>query len=261
MEKILVAYGIPKETVAAITILYRNTKVKVRSPDGDTEYFDIVAGVLQGDTLAPYLFIICLDYVLRKSIDKIRENGFELTKKRSRRYPATTITDADYADDIAILANTPDQAKTLLHSLERAAASIGLYVNAHKTEYMCYNQTGDISTLEGTLLKLVDKFTYLGSSVESTEKDIETRLTNAWIAINRLSIIWKSDLTDKMKGSGHIDTAIWLHYMDVNKTAGEEARRQLHKNATCNLKQVLTATPHKTPTVRPPAPYHENYSS
>ena len=125
----------------------------------ETEYFDIVAGILQGDTLAPYLFIICLDYVLRTSIDKIKENGFELTKKRSRRYPATTITDADYADDIAILANTPDQAETLLHSFERAAASIGLHVNAHKTEYMCYNQTGDISTLEGTPLKLVDKFT------------------------------------------------------------------------------------------------------
>ena len=157
MEQILLAYGIPKETVAAITILYRNTKVKVRSPDGDTEYFDIVAGVLQGDTLAPYLFIICLDYVLRTSIDKIKENGFELTKKRSRRYPATTITDADYADDIAILAITPDQVETLLHSLEQAAAGIGLYVNAHKTEYMCYNQTGDISTLDGTPLKLVDK--------------------------------------------------------------------------------------------------------
>ena len=145
MEQILLAYGIPKETVTAITILYRNTKVKVRSPDGDTEYFDIAAGVLQGETLALYLFILCLDYVLRTSIDKIKENGFELTKKRSRRYPATTITDADYADDIAILANTPDQAETLLHSLERAAASIGLHVNAHKTEYMCYNQTGDIS--------------------------------------------------------------------------------------------------------------------
>ena len=58
------------------------TKVKVRSPDGDTEYFDIVAGVLQGDSLAPYLFIISLDYVLRTSIDKIGENGFELTKKQ-----------------------------------------------------------------------------------------------------------------------------------------------------------------------------------
>ena len=51
-----------------------------------------------------------------------------------------------------------------------------------------------------------------------------------------------------------------MHYMDSNKTAGEEARRQLHKNAASNLEQVLTATPHKTPTVRPPASYHENYS-
>ena len=56
-------------------------------------------------------------------------------------------------------------------------------------------------------------------------------------------------------------TAIWMHYMDANKTAGEETRWQLHKNAACNPEQVLAATPHKTPTVRPPAPYHENYSS
>ena len=201
MEQILLAYGLPKETVAAITILYKNTKVKVRSPDGDTKYFDIVAGVLQGDTLAPYLFVICVDYVLRTSIDKIRENGFELTKKRSTRYLAKTITDADYVDYIAILANTPNQAETLLHSLERAAASIGLHVNAHKTEYMRYNQTSDISPLDGTSLKLVDKFTYLGSSVSSTEKDIDTRLTKTWTAIDRLTITWKSDLTDKMKRS------------------------------------------------------------
>ena len=52
-----------------------------------------------------------------------------------------------------------------------------------------------------------------------------------------------------------------LHYMDANKTAGEETRWQLHKNAACNSQQVLAATPNKTPTVRPPAPYHENYSS
>ena len=201
MEQILLAYGLPKETVAAMIILYRNTKVKVRSPDGDTEYFDIVAGVLQGDTLASYVFIICLDYVFRTSIDKIRENGFELTNKRSIRYPAKTITDADYADDIALLANTPDHAETLLHSLERAAAGIGLHVNVHKTEYMCDNKAGDISTLDGTSLKLVDKLTYLGSCVSSTEKDIDTRLTKAWTAIDRLWIIWKSDLTDKMKRS------------------------------------------------------------
>ena len=56
-------------------MLYRNTKVKVRSPDVEIDYFDIVAGVLHGETLAPYVFIICLDYVLRTSIDKMKENG------------------------------------------------------------------------------------------------------------------------------------------------------------------------------------------
>ena len=174
MEQILLAYGLPKETIAAIMILYGNTKVKVHSSEGDTEYFDIVAGVLRGDTLALYLFIICLDYMLRTSIDKIRENGFELTKKRSRRYPAKTITDTDYTNDIAIQANTPNEVETLWHSLERAAAGIGLHVNAHKMEYMCYNQTGDTSTLDGTPLKLGNKFTYLESSISSTEKDIDT---------------------------------------------------------------------------------------
>ena len=87
-------------------MLYNNTKVKVRSPDGDTDYFDIETGVLQGDTLAPYLFIIWLDYVLRTSIDRMKENGFKLAKERSRRYSAQTIKDSDYADDIALLANS-----------------------------------------------------------------------------------------------------------------------------------------------------------
>ena len=66
---------------------------------------------------------------------------------------------------------------------------------------MCYNQTRGISTRGGTSPKLVEKFTYLGSSVSSTEKDIETRLTKAWTVIDKLLIIWRSDLTDKMKRS------------------------------------------------------------
>ena len=180
-------------------ILYRKPNVKVRSPDRDTDYFDIVAGVLQGDTIAPYLFIICRDYVLRTSIDKIKENRFELIKKSSRRYPAKTISDADYGEDIAILANSPAQAETLLHSLERAAEGIGLHVNAHKMKYMCFNETGDISTLGGRSLNRVDKFTYTGKSTSSNEKDIDTWLTKAWTAIDRLSVIWKSELTDEVK--------------------------------------------------------------
>ena len=163
-----------------------------------------------------------------------------LTKKRSRRYPAKTIADADYADDIAILANTPNQAETLLHSLERAAAGIGLYVNAHKTEYMCYNQTGDISPLDGTPLKPVDKFTSLGSSVESTEKDIDMRLTKAWAAINRLSIIWKSDLTDKMKRSFlQAAVASILLYGCTTSTLTKRLEKKLDGNYTRMLRTIL----------------------
>ena len=169
-----------------------------------------------------------------------RENCFELTKKRSRRYPAKTITDADYADDIAILANTPNQAEALQHSLEQAAACISLHVNAHKTEYMCYNQTGDISTPDGTSLKLVDKFTYLGSRVSSTEKDIGTWLRKAWTAIDRLSIIWKSDLTDKMK-RGFFQAAVVsiLLYGCTYWTLTKRLEKKLDGNYTRMLRAIL----------------------
>ena len=60
--------------------------------------------------------------------------------------------------------------------MEQAATGIDLHVNADNTEYMCFNQRGDISTLKGGPLKLVDKFTYQRSSVSSTEKNISTRL-------------------------------------------------------------------------------------
>ena len=125
------------------------------------------------------------------------EVNWKLTKKRSRRYPAQTIV--DYANDIALLANTSAQAETLLYSLKKAAA--GIHVNAHKMGYMCLNQRGNNSTLNGSSLKQVDNFTYKESNVSSTETDINMRLAKAWTALDRLLIIWKSDLTDKMKHS------------------------------------------------------------
>ena len=145
-------------------------------------------------------------------------------------------------------ANTPDQVETLLHSLERAAAGIGLYVNAHKTEYICYNQTVDISTLDRTPLKLVDKFTYLGSSVASTEKDIDTRLIKVWSAINRLSIIWKSALTDKMKRS-FFQAAVTsiLLYGYTTWTLTKRLEKKLDSNYTRMLRVILNESWRNTP--------------
>ena len=168
-----------------------------------------------------------------------------MTTKRSRRYPAKTITETDCADHITILANTPNQAETVLYSLERAAAGIGLHVNAHKTEYMCYNLTGDISTLDGTSLKLVDKFTYIGSR----EKDIDTRLTKAWTAIGRLSIIWKSDLTDKMKRSFfHVAVVSILLYGCTTWTLTKRLEKKLDGNYTIMLRAILNKSWRQHPT-------------
>ena len=131
----------------------------------------------------------------------MKDYGFKPTKERSRRYLTQTFTETDCIDDKALLANTPAKAETLLHSLERAVDGIGLHVNADKTGYMSFIQRGDISTLIGRSQKLADKLTYLGSSVSSTETDINSRLAKAWTAIDSLSVIWKSNLINKIKRS------------------------------------------------------------
>ena len=114
---------------------------------------------------------------------------------------------------------------------------------------MCYNQTGDFSTLEGTPLKLVDKFTYLGSSVSSTEKDIDTRLTKAWTAINSLTIIWKSDLTDKMKHS-FFQAAVMsiLLYGCTTWTLTKRLEKNLEGNYTIMLRVILNKSWRQHPT-------------
>ena len=173
-------------------------------------------------------------------MDKIKENGFRITRESNWRYPAKTITDTDYADGIALLANGPAQAKTLLHSLEWAAASISHHVNAHKTEYMCSNQTGDISTLNGSSLKLEDKITYLGSSVSSTETDINMRLTKAWTANDRLSDIRKSDLPDKIRRSFFQAAVVSiLLYGCTTWTLTKQMEKKLDGNNTRMLRSIL----------------------
>ena len=85
MMKILGAYGIPDELVKAISLLYKNTWAKILPPDGDTGFFDTLAGVLQGDALAPYLFAIVIEYTMRQALgDQELDLGFKLDKRRSR---------------------------------------------------------------------------------------------------------------------------------------------------------------------------------
>ena len=220
-------------------MLYKNKKVKAHSHDGDTDFFGIVADLLQRDTLGSYQLIIRLDYVLWMSIDLMKENEADDTlhyRCRQCRWHSP-------------FAHT--QAESQLHSLEQTASVIGRYVNANKTEYMYFNQKGDISTLNGGSLKLVNKFMYLSSSISSMENEINMHLAKAWTAIDSLS-----ELSDRIKGnffpsSGCVNSTIWMHRIDANKAYREKARRELHKNATSKMEQILEATSHKRVAIRP----------
>lgn len=203
MLKILRAYGIPEIIVEAISIMYDNTQAIVLSPDGKTEMFDILAGVLQGDTLAPFLFIVVLDYVMRKAIgDDNDQLGFTVRPRRSRRYPVEVLTDLDFADDIALLSDTLDQAQELLSRVETVAATVGLHMNSSKTKFMQYNlsdQQSGIKTSEGQYLERVEDFQYLGSWIATSNRDFNVRKAKAWDACNKMKNIWKSNLPRQLK--------------------------------------------------------------
>jgi exonuclease III len=200
MFHILHLYGIPSPIIQAIRVMYLNSSSRVKTPDGLTDFFQTLIGVLQGDTLAPLLFIIVLDYILRQSMKE--DNGLTLIPRRSRRVPGLTLTDLDYADDLALLSDTIAKAQALLHDLETAASTVGLHVNVSKTEYMLINiEDPDpvISSLGGPPLKQVHDFKYLGSYISDSKKDFQTRKGQAWAACNKLQKIWNSKIPSAAK--------------------------------------------------------------
>ena len=163
-------------------------------------FFYITAGVLQGDTLTPFIFIICLDYVLRKAMDEMLDLGLTLIQ-RSRCHPAKKISDTDYADDIALLTDYIKDAEATLHSVENLAKVIGLFVNATKRKFICLNQNAGSGTnsLNRETIDLENDLNYLGSFIASTEKDVNIRLGEAWAALTGINNIWKSYLPDQLK--------------------------------------------------------------
>lgn len=252
MLKILKAYGIPDQIVATIDKLYQGTRARVITPDGETDYFEILAGVLQGDTLAPYLFAIVVDYVLRKAISgREEELGFTISPRKSRRVPPVQVTDLDFADDIALLSNEIHQAQELLKLLETEADRVGLHVNAKKTEVMAFNQDEpcNITTLAGRLIKLVDNFKYLGGRMKSSDNDIKVRKALAWVACHKLRSVWTSSLKKSIKIRLFLSTvesvllynsSTWTLTMKAEKSINGTYTRMLRMAMNVSWKQHMT---------------------
>ena len=129
-------YGIPQKIVDAIASLYINTMARVLVNGKLSDMFNISTGVLQGDILAPYLFIIVIDFVMSRAAQNF---GIEISRRRSTRHPAKYLGDLDYADDIALLESDPSAACRQLEELRREALAVGLEINVEKTECMLFN--------------------------------------------------------------------------------------------------------------------------
>ena len=138
MFKTLRAYGIPPKIVNAVRVLYINTTATVHTDDGLTDEFRLYRGVLQGDMLAPYLFITILDYAMRESIQP--EYGFTLQRRAGSRRPAQKIFNLAFADDIVTLADSKTAAEEFLNRISTSARGVGLTVNEQKTKFIALNE-------------------------------------------------------------------------------------------------------------------------
>ena len=163
MELILSCYGIPQKIVKAIMSMYSYASATVFSPDEQSDPFDITAGVLQGDTLSPFLFVVVVDYIMRLTVPD-PSVGFRWKRQEGSRKPAGYIVDLGYADDLVLLANSADNAQQLLTALETNAKIVDLKINISKTGFMLagdFSEQPVLTTSYGPI-RQVDDFKYLG---------------------------------------------------------------------------------------------------
>ena len=208
MFAVLRHYGVPKKIVDAISILYANSCAKVKTPKGEiSDPFDITTGVLQGDTLAPYLFIIVLDFVF-KMASQSGNFGFTYCPRKSSRFCAKNISELAFADDVAILDNSVSQQQDHINAIEKSASSAGLQIAIKKTQSLLINcnaiqKTGKIKIdnddnyvmLKNQPLEVVSQFKYLGSLIcqnGSALADFQRRKSLALTAFWKFRELWKS---------------------------------------------------------------------
>ena len=193
--------------------LYTDTKAKILTPEGATIEFLTNLGILQGDVLAPFIFIVVLDFILRLAITDDTPS-FRLSSD-------LTLSDLEFADDIAAITNTIKDNTVLCQNIADAAAKCGLLFNIKNTQYMTFGIPGpriraDAVIVNNKPLDEVREFKYLGSYMSSTDQDIKAKKGLAWAAMNSLDIFWKSDMSRKLKVK-IFRTPVESIFMDVKR--------------------------------------------
>ena len=193
--------GIPQKIVNVTRLLYDKSVSQVYLEGKLSEPFSVTTGVLQGDVLAPFLFIIVIDYVSRRSAGNFGYLTHKGPKSRLNPRPQRTIVtsketkierklnDLAFADDIALLENEIHSAQHQLTVKQQNASEVGLEINTDKTVQIQINSHDHQKqhlTANGQNLEIVEDFKYLGSYIMCTEKDVKNRIALAWVAFAKM---------------------------------------------------------------------------
>ena len=204
--EVLLKIGCPPEFINIIRSFHEGMRAAVVENGEMSPDFDVTNGTKQGCVLAPLLFIIFFAMMLRVAFQDCeagvpihyRTDGdvFDLRRLQAKtKIQLAVLRDLLFADDCALVAHTPSEAQLLFDRFYNAAKRFGLTVSLKKTEAMCQSyppsQTASvkISAGDGTVLKSVDKFCYLGSFLSNTismDSDIASRLAKAGCAFGKL---------------------------------------------------------------------------
>ena len=188
LKKILRYYGIPIKIVNLIMDMHHETFCRVMVDGNLTDPFEVKSGVLQGGILSPLLFILVIDYVMRRVLEGA---NYGIQWKMNQR-----LSDLDYADDIVIIAPTVDAVQEMLDKLVLEGGKVGLVINRRKTEIM-QTQNGDPVDcyIEGEALPISNSFKYLGTIITdngSLESEFKERIKKAEQAMGMLRTVWQS---------------------------------------------------------------------
>ena len=191
---ILRYYGIPEKLIRLIKCMYQDNECAVVTSSGTSDWFKIKSGVKQDCNMSGFIFLMVIDWVMRKST---AENNTGI------RWNFTTkLEDLDYADDIALISSNKDQLQRKLNKVSKYALSTGLKINASKTKVMRLNANTNqlITSTDGKPIEDVNTFIYLGAILNTTggtNEDIRRRLGLAKITYNKLTPIWNNSQISK----------------------------------------------------------------
>jgi hypothetical protein len=233
MWLILLSYGIPDKIVNAIKTIYNGSQIKVMFNGQFTESIEVKKGILQGDALSPFLFIIVLDYVMKNI-----PNDFGVTTHKN---PDIKILDVEYADDGTIFNGNQNDAIHTIEHLEEEAKKVGLIINQEKTCFL--TNIKDESEIEQLKHKFnrVTEFKYLGAQISSVKEDIIARRSKATVAFWSMKKIWQSKtISLKLKIKIFKTTCIPIFlYGSETWTINNEIKKKINSFATISYRHIL----------------------